>query len=211
MPVIYFRFRGALSRQLSHQSVCKGACFLILVLTSAALRAEMPGTALSNDRDVLRLDVRGGYAFPSPGVSGGVTALWTPRPANAFGLSAESSLHELTTEDAKLMTRSLDLVWEHSTAMLEGFHALRICLGAGVSRVRRTMDERLARMESKASDRSKWAPHISGSLAFDFPVADLMWFRLGVRRERAILKETPAQGSFFVGWVAGGQWLNIGQ
>ena len=80
-----------------------------------------------------------------------------------------------------------------------------------MSRVHRTMEERLARLESKSSDRSKWAPHISGSVAFDFPVADLMWFRIGVRRERAVLKETPTQGSLFAGWVAGGQWLNIGQ
>ena len=182
-----------------------------LIFMSFPAKAEIPGTALSNERDALRLDLRGAYAFPSPGVGAGATVLWTVRPANAFGLATDGNMHDLDAEDAKISTRSLDLVWEHSVAMMAGFHALRLRLGAGVSRVHRTMDHRIADMSGKSAERLKWAPHIGGSVAFDFPVADLMWFRLGVSRERAILKETPTQGSIFIGWVAGGQWINIGE
>ncbi len=185
--------------------------FILLGLVAVtAAQAEIPGTALSNERDVLRLDLRGAYAFPSPGVGAGVTALWTVRPATAFGLSADGSMHDLDSENAKLSTRSLDLVLEHSFALLEGFHALRIRAGAGAVRVHRTMEDRIAAIYSKPADRLKWALHVSGSVALDFPVADLMWLRLGISRERAILKETPAQGGFFIGLVAGGQWFHIG-
>jgi hypothetical protein len=186
------------------------AIFSPIIIGGERALAENSGTALSNDQDVMRLDARGGFAIPSPGFSAGVTALWTVLPSESFGLALDGALHQLDAEDAKMSTRALDVVWEHSIGFFEGFHALRIRAGAGAVRVHRTMDNRIALLRGKSADRVRWAPHISGSVALDFPIADLMWVRFGVWTERAILKDTPTQGGVFVGWVIGGQWLGIG-
>ena len=176
----------------------------------AVLHAEIPGTALSNDRDVLRLDVRGGLASPLPGINTGGAILWTFKPADAMGFATDMSMHVVDNNDTKLTTRSHDFVWEHSLPLFQGYHALRVRGGLGAVQVHRVLDSQLAREKGTTADRLTWAPHISGSVAIDFPIADIMWIRLGVWSEKAILKETPNQGGLFAGWAMGGQWLGIG-
>ena len=184
-----------------------------MVILLAVLRvtpAVAQGTALSNSRDLLRLDILGGLAAPSPGISAGVGALWTARPADAFGISLDTSMHNDFADDTKLFTRAYDLVWEHSWSLLGGFHALRIRGGAGAAHVQRTMDERVAREKGRDPDQITLAGHVSGSVALDLPIADLIWVRLGARTEKALLRDAPVQGGVFVAGVFGGQWLGIG-
>ena len=188
----------------------KKLCLAVFVFWATEALAEIPGTALSNDRDLIRFDLRGGFASPGSGVSGGGTVLWTFRRADAIGFSSNLSLHSISGDKSRLTTLSHDLVWEHSTALLQGFHALRLRGGLGAVRVNRTMDELTAAEKGKSTDKQAWAAHASGSAAIDFPVADLMWFRGGVWSEKAFLKDIPLQGGIFAAWVFGGQWLGIG-
>jgi hypothetical protein len=183
---------------------------IAMLLVQIEARAEIPGTARSNERDILRFDLNGGLATPSPGLAGGGTVLWTLRPAHAVGLSANVSFHELVSQDAKLISQAYDLVWEHSIALFEGYHAVRVRGGLGASRLQRSSHGPFLRAQDKNDGRSVWAGHGLVSIGFDVPFADLMWVRLGVWGERAFLTGVPNQGGIFVGWVFGGQWLGIG-
>jgi hypothetical protein len=188
----------------------KKLCLAFAVFWASSGFAEIPGTALSNNRDLTRFALRGGVASPGAGVSGGGTALWTFRRSEAIGLSSNLAMHSISGDKSRLTTLSHDVVWEHSIALLEGFHAFRLSGGLGAARVHRTMDETTARENGKSTDKLTWATHAFGSAAIDFPVADLMWLRIGAWSEKAFLKSVPTQGGVFAAWVFGGQWLGIG-
>jgi hypothetical protein len=188
----------------------KELCLAVFVLWATESLAEIPGTALSNDRDLIRFDLTGGVASPGAGVSGGGTGLWTIKRTEAIGLSSNFALHSISGDKSRLTTISHDVVWEHSIALFEGFHAFRLRGGLGAARVHRTMDQVKAREQGQSTDKVAWAPHASASAALDFPMADLMWLRIGVWGGQAFLKEIPAQSGIFASWVFGGQWVGIG-
>ena len=183
---------------------------MIVAFWATAALAEIPGTALSNDRDLTRFDLRVGMTSPSVGVSGGGTALWTFKRAEAVGLSSNLALQSRSGDKSRLTTWSHDVVWEHSVALFEGFHAFRLRGGLGAARVQRTMDEVTAREKGQSTNKVAWATHASGSVAIDFPMADLMWVRVGAWGDTVFLKSVPSQGGIFAAWVFGGQWLGIG-
>ena len=182
--------------------------YVVAVLWATATMAEIPGTALSNDRDLARFDLRGGTASPGAGVSVGGTALWTFRRAKAIGIASNLSYHRISSDKSKLTTLSHDIVWEHSIALFQGFHAFRLRGGLGASRVHRTVEDSMSKGDT--TDSLAWAAHASAAAAFDLPLADLMWLRVGLWSERAFLRNTPTQGGVFAAWVLGGQWIGIG-
>ena len=174
------------------------------------IAAESRGTALANSRDILRVDVHGGPAVPSPGLSGGASVLWTGWPAQSVGVSVGGAMHQLEREDAKLVTRYCDAIVERSISLMDGYHALRLRVGLGASRIRRTMDDQVASRRGEDADHEAWGTHVTAGAAFDVPVADLMWARVGIFSEKTFLDRTPVQGGLYFGWVWGGQWFGIG-
>lgn len=183
---------------------------LIFFAWVGSLQAEIPGTARSNDRDILRLDVSGGLSSPAPGVAFGGSVLWTMRPAHTIGLSTNYAYHRLVGPEASLSTQSLDVVWEYSLALFEGFHGLRLRPGLGAARVHRSWESSEDQLNQGDPNPNLWGGHGLVSLSFDLPMADLMWLRVGARAEKVLLSGIPAQTTLFAGWVFGGQWIGIG-
>jgi hypothetical protein len=105
------------------------AIFMILFgfsgVVVAADGATDRGTVLSTRNDVMRFDVQGGLANPSPAISADASALLTKYPLDALGLGMGFSRHELVEENARFSDEHLDLLWEHSWPILSGYHAFR--------------------------------------------------------------------------------------
>ncbi len=184
--------------------------FALMFFAQSTVFAEIPGTARSNERDVVRLDAGLGLSSPSPGLSAGISALRTFKPAHAFGLALNFSHHNLSEEYKRINTQAYDLIWEYSLALFEGFHALRLRggMGAANSLLKKQADPLGHR--AAGDGRHVWLGHAMASVAFDIPQADLMWMRCGIWGQRAFSKDFPFQVGVFVGWVLGGQWVGVG-
>lgn len=182
----------------------------LVFFTQESVFAEIPGTARSNERDILRLDTAVGLATPAPGVGFGVSVLRTFRPAHAYGLAINILHHGPTHDYERINSQAYDFIWEYSLALLEGFHALRLRAGLGVSNSYFQKDTEALGHKAGGGRSHAWYGHALGSAAFDLPIADLMWLRLGAQSQRAFSKEAPLQSEFFVGIVFGGQWIGIG-
>jgi hypothetical protein len=168
------------------------------------------GTVTAGDEDILRLDLFGGLANPSPGVMGGGSILWTKYSADAFGVSAGYSRHELVTQNSKLAQIYLDLVWEHSIALWDGYYALRLRGSMGGARSHREMDRNVAVERGDTSSQTSFGAHIASSIALDLPVADLMWGRIGIDIQRNFSPGNPTIMTVLGGLCWGGQWLGVG-
>ncbi len=180
------------------------ASMVLIFLSERVLFAEIPGTARSNERDLMRLDFNLALASPSPGVGLGTSILRTFHPAHAYGLAINISHHKAAGKYERLNTQAFDFVWEHSTALFEGFHALRLRggLGAANTSVKKDGSTELA--------KPAWKGHGMASVAFDVPVADLIWLRLGFVAQQSLAKNAPLQTALMVGGVMGGQWVGVG-
>ena len=190
-----------------------GKCLILFLLTlgiQGAVFAEIPGTARSNERDILRLDASLATASPAPGVGFGATVLRTFRPAHAYGLAVNVLHHGPTEHYDRVNTQAYDAVWEYSLALLEGFHALRIRGGLGVANSYIDKDNKPLVHKDEVATRHVWCAHMLASLAIDMPIADLMWFRAGLGAQKAFAKDAPVQSAVFLGVVFGGQWIGVG-
>jgi hypothetical protein len=174
------------------------------------VHAETSGTALSNERDVMRFDAMGGLSSPLPGAGGSMSGLWTLFPADAVGGCLMSSMHSLDSQDAQITDQSFDFVYEHSIAIWSKFHALRLRFGSGFTRIHRTMDQMVAKSKDQEADRLKWAGNTLISVAWDAPIADLIWFRTALYTQKTFDSDTPQNFGLFAGISWGGQWFNIG-
>jgi hypothetical protein len=184
--------------------------FTLIFFAQGAVFADIPGTARSNERDVLRVDLGVGLSSPAPGMSAGVSVLRTFKPAHAFGLALSVSHHSPTQHYAKVNTQAYDFVWEYSQALFEGFHALRLRGGLGASNSYVAKYSEALGHKDDEQGHHVWLGHVIASVAFDAPQADLMWIRYGIWVQRPLSKDFPFQAGIFVGWVFGGQWIGIG-
>ena len=162
--------------------------FLLTMLLQGTVFAEIPGTARSNERDVLRLDLSVASASPAPGVGLGLSALRTIRPAHAYGLAVNVSHHGPTQDYDRVNTQAYDLVWEYSLALFEGFHALRLRGGLGIANSYFNKDDESLGHKAARNQGHIWYGHTAASVALDFPIADLMWFRGGLGAQHAFAK-----------------------
>ena len=165
---------------------------------------------LTDADDIVRFDLLGGLATPSPGVFGQGSLLWTSRPQDAFGLAFGVAKHEMVTENAKFSAEHVDGVWEHTWPLLGGYHALRLRGGIGLARAHRAMDKNVATSMGDDPSRIYWGAHASASLALDVPVADLIWVRAGCQTQKVFLERTPTQLALVGGLSWGGQWFGMG-
>lgn len=184
--------------------------WLVLNLPGAVQAASDYGSVLTGSDDVLRFDLQGGLANPSPGIDFQGAILWTVRPADAYGLNIGHSRHEIVTENAKFSQEHLDAICERSWPLLDGFHALRLRGGLGLGRAHRAMDKEVAYIQGDKASRIYWGAHMSASLSFDLPIADLVWARVGFVSQKIFLEKTPTQSAIFGGVSWGGQWFGIG-
>lgn len=180
---------------------------MIIDLAYSPIRA---GNILTDDGDRMRLDITGGLANPSPGIMAGGSILWTKYQADALGLAAAYSRHELVVENAKLSQISLDFVWEHSIPLWGGYYGLRLRGASGLARSHRTMDRNAAAQSAEKASRISWGLHLASGLGLVFPLADLMWGRIGVDIQKNFAPKNPTLTAIVGGVAWGGQWFGIG-
>jgi len=180
---------------------------MIIDLANTPIRA---GNILNDDDDLLRMDITGGLANPSPGITGGGSVLWTKYQADALGVAAAYSRHELVVENAKLSQIYLDFVWEHSIPLWGGYYGLRLRGASGLARSHRTMDRNAAAQSNEKASRIGWGLHLASRIALDFPLADLMWGRIGVEIQKNFAPKNPTLTAIVGGVAWGGQWFGIG-
>lgn len=176
----------------------------------AADRGTDQGTVVSSRNDLARFDVHGGLANPSPAISAEASALMTKYPLDALGVGIGFSRHELVQDNARFSDEHVDLIWEHSWPIFSGYHAFRVRGGLGLARAHRAMDKNVANLAGDDPSRIYWGAHVRASMGFDFPLADLVWARLGFNSQKILLERTPTQSSVIGGLVWGGQWFGIG-
>lgn len=183
-----------------------GFCHVAVAADGIAAR----GTVLSTRNDIVRFDVQGGLASPSPAISADASALLTKYSVDALGLGMGFSRHELVEDNARFSDEHLDLLWEHSWPIISGYHAFRVRGGLGVARAHRAMDKNVASQAGDDPSRIYWGAHVCASMGFDIPLADLVWARLGFNVQKILLERTPTQSSVVGGLVWGGQWFGVG-
>jgi hypothetical protein len=186
------------------------AAFFGCMIIGLAHSPAFAGNILTDDQDIMRVDITGGLASPSPGITGGGSVLWTKYRANAVGIAAAYSRHELVADNATLSQIYLDFVWEHSVPLWDGYYGLRVRGASGLARSHRAMDRNAAEVSGEKASRIGWGLHLASAISFDFPLADLIWGRIGLDIQKNFSPKNPTLTAIVGGVAWGGQWFGIG-
>ena len=184
--------------------------FFSCMIIDLAFSPSLAGNIVSDDRDILRFDITGGLANPSPGMMVGGSVLWTKYKADAIGLAAGYSRHELVADNAKLSQIYLNFVWERSIPLWGGYHGLRVRGASGLARSDRAMDRDVAERLGDQASRIAWGLHVAAGIGLDFPLADLVWGRFGLEIQKNSAPKNPTFAAILGGVAWGGQWFGIG-
>lgn len=187
-----------------------GSAFFCGLLWGCLQGLAVGGNVLTDEDDILRIDASAGLANPSPGIIARTSVLWTKYPAEAFGVAAGYSQHELVVENANLSQVYVSMIWEHSTPIWDGYYALRSRGGLGMARSHRTMDRDAALKASQKMSRIDLGLHLAAGIGLDVPLADLIWGRLALEVQRSFTPGSHTLSALVGGVAWGGQWFGIG-